>query len=229
MATKDNVNFDEDEDLFGFADPAGTVSTEEDDIDIAEFLSTIDDDDVSSIVELAGTTPMTTGSAPEAPVATAAAGVPTQTVVVAGGPIWRQPGMLTAMAIGGLLLISNLAGTWATWSRNRTVVEEIEGVRLDLRDTVANAKRDIAAETSRLQNITQPRGGSQLGTVSFLTVEEHLNQEDFATARRLLYSKLAILDRLPVAERDEVESRALFLLAESDMREAAVLAREVGS
>jgi len=228
MAKNNDLGFDEDEDLFGFANPTATESTEEEDLDIAEFLSTLDDSDASNIVELAGSVP----SAQAAPAAaTAVAATSAQTVLVAApsGPFWRNPSVIAVGAIGALLLASNLFGTWITWKKSRSVVEEMEGVRLDLRATVESAKRDIQAETSRLEGLTQPRVSNQIGTVSFRTIQQHLELGDFETARRLLYGKLAIVDRQPPEERDGLEAHALQLLAEADRLEAASLAPEVDS
>jgi hypothetical protein len=231
MAKNNDLGFDEDEDLFGFANPTATEPTEEEDLDIAEFLSTLDDSDASNIVELAGSTPSAPAALAAAPVAAAAAAGAAHTVLVAApsGPFWRNPTVLAVGAIGALLLASNLFGAWITWKKSRSVVEEIEGVRLDLRATVENAKRDIQAETSRLEGLTQPRVSNQIGTVSFRTIEQHLELGDFETARRLVYGKLAIVDRQPPEERDGLEAHALQLLAEADRLEAASLAPEVDS
>jgi hypothetical protein len=230
MAESKDIEFDEDEDLFDFPTPNDAEATNakgDDEFDIAEFLSTIDDKDVGNIVELAGNAPASTDGAPVAGVAAAA---PAPMRVEVSTPIWRQRGVVAVLGALGLLLASNLVGTWFAYQRNRSVVEEIEGVRLDLRSTVESARRDIQAETSRLEGLTQPRVAAQIGSVSFQTIESHIDARDFATARRLLYGKLAILDRLAADERDPIEARALFLLAESDRQEAAlVAASEVGS
>lgn len=228
MAKNNDLGFDEDEDLFGFANPTATEPTEEEDLDIAEFLSTLDDSDASNIVELAGSAP-NAQAAPAAATAVAATSAPTVLVAAPSGPFWRNPSVIAVGAIGALLLASNLFGTWITWKKSRSVVEEMEGVRLDLRATVESAKRDIQAETSRLEGLTQPRVSNQVGTVSFRTIEQHLELGDFETARRLLYGKLAIVDRQPPEERDGLEAHALQLLAEADRLEAASLAPEVDS
>lgn len=228
MAKNNDLGFDEDEDLFGFANPTATEPTEEEDLDIAEFLSTLDDSDASNIVELAGSAP-NAQAAPATATAVAATSAPTVLVAAPSGPFWRNPSVIAVGAIGALLLASNLFGTWITWKKSRSVVEEMEGVRLDLRATVESAKRDIQAETSRLEGLTQPRVSNQVGTVSFRTIEQHLELGDFETARRLLYGKLAIVDRQPPEERDGLEAHALQLLAEADRLEAASLAPEVDS
>lgn len=230
MAESKDIEFDEDEDLFDFPTPNDAEAKNakgEDEFDIAEFLSTIDDKDVGNIVELAGSAPANADGAAAAGAANAAA-APVRVEV--STPLWRQRGVVAVLAVLGLLLASNLVGTWFAYQRNRSVVEEIEGVRLDLRSTVESARRDIQAETSRLEGLTQPRVAAQIGSVSFQTIETHIAARDFATARRLLYGKLAILDRLAPNERDPIEARALFLLAESDRQEAALAAAtEVGS
>jgi len=232
MADSKNIEFDEDEDLFDFPAPADAEASahkSDDEFDIAEFLSTIDDKDVGNIVDLAASEEPTgadasgAGSAP-------ASNNGTFTRVEVSVPLWRQRGFVAVIAAIGLLFVSNLIGTWFAYQRNRSVVEEIEGVRLDLRSTVESARRDIQAETSRLEGLTQPRAAVQIGSVSFQTIESHIAANDFATARRLLYGKLAILDRLAPNERDPIEARALFLLAEADRSEAALIApKEIGS
>lgn len=236
MTEQKDIEFDEDEDLFDFPTPADAEASAhkgDDEFDIAEFLSTIDDKDVGNIVELASDASPTADSAAIA--AAAAVGVPTSNTgtnsrIDTALPLWRQRGILAVLGALGLLLVSNLIGTWFAYERNRSVVEEIEGVRLDLRSTVESARRDIQAETSRLEGLTQPRATAQIGSVSFQTIESHIGARDFATARRLLYGKLAILDRLAPKERDPIEARALFLLAEADRHEAALSAStEVGS
>jgi hypothetical protein len=234
MAESKDIEFDEDEDLFDFPAPADAEASAQkgdDEFDIAEFLSTIDDKDVGNIVDLAASVAPTAEAAAAAQVAGSTAtntGVITRVEVSV--PLWRQRGVLAVLAAVGLLLVSNLVGTWFAYERNRSVVEEIEGVRLDLRSTVESARRDIQAETSRLEGLTQPRAAVQIGSVSFQTIESHITANDFATARRLLYGKLAILDRLAPNERDPIEARALFLLAEADRSEAALIAAsEVGS
>jgi hypothetical protein len=229
MADSKDIEFDEDEDLFDFPTPTDAEANSakgNDEFDIAEFLSTIDEKDVGNIVALADDNAPAVVGAPIGVGASTAAPVR----IEVSPPLWRQRGIVAVLGVLGLLLASNLVGTWLAFQRNRSVVEEIEGVRLDLRSTVESARRDIQAETSRLEGLTQPRVAAQIGSVSFQTIERHIDTRDFETARRLLYGKLAILDRLAPSERDPIEARALFLLAESDRQEAAlVAASEVGS
>lgn len=240
---KDALGFDEDEDLFDFAGASSSGGSDDDDIDIAEFLSTIDDSDASAILDLAEsedahrTTAASddVGAAVKPARATPApsAAVPRsandqQVVVATSGPFWKQPGAIAFLSVGVALLLANMFGVWATWTNNKSMVQEVEATRIDIAATIARAQRELGDEYARLENATRPATAAALGTASFASVEERLDIGDFAAARRLLYAKLALLDRLPPAQRNEVEARALFMLAETDRAQAIGLAAEPG-
>lgn len=236
------LDFDEDEDLFDFSGAAQSPGGDDDDLDIAEFLSTIDDSDASAILDLAHSEDAretATASSQAAPksAATGTSGASAsaaplggqQPVLVAtSGPLWKQPGAIAFMAVGAALLVANLFGVWASWTNNRTMVQEVEATRLDIAASIARAQRELGNEYARLENATRPNSAAELGSPSFASVSERLATGDFASARRLLYAKLALLDRLPPVQRNEVEARALFMLAETDRAQARVLAGEPG-
>ncbi|QDU86481.1 hypothetical protein Pla163_36320 [Planctomycetes bacterium Pla163] len=237
------TDFDEDEDLFDFDGSGVGTGGDEDDLDIAEFLSSIDDSDASAILDLADSEDAHLASKPAVseealagpePVAALPSRSGTKQVVVApAGPLWKQPGAMVVVGLGAVLLIANVSGFLMTWQNNTSMVQRVEAARLDMEATLARAQRDISNEVGRMGTMTQPQSPATLGVASFQSIEEHLDQGDFATARRLLYTKLSRLDRQPLDTRVEIEAHALFLLAEADRREAVVLsesaATEVGS
>jgi hypothetical protein len=237
------TDFDEDEDLFDFDGSGVGTGGDEDDLDIAEFLSSIDDSDASAILDLADSEDAHLASKPAVSEETPERNEPVaalpsrshsrQMAAAPAGPLWKQPGALVVIGLGAALLIANVSGFLMTWQNNTSMVQRVEAARLDMEATLARAQRDISNEVGRMGTMTQPQSPATLGTASFHSIEEHLEQGDFATARRLLYTKLTRLDRQPLDVRIEIEAHALFLLAEADRREAVVLAEsaatEVGS
>lgn len=237
------TEFDEDEDLFDFDGSGIGTAADADDLDIAEFLSSIDDSDASSILDLAGSEDErlaeNEAESVEAlnfvePGAALPSNTRNQRIVVApAAPLWKQSGALVVVGLGAILLIANVTGFWMTWQNNTSMVQRVEAARLDMEATMARAQRDITNEVGRMGSMTQPQSPATLGTASFHSIQEHLEQGDFVAARRLLYTKLSRVDRQPLDTRIQIEAQALFLLAESDRREAVVLAEnaatEVGS
>jgi|GEM_PF-5824608 len=230
MSSKHDTAFDEDEDLFDFEN--NLKETEEDDaeFDIAEFLSTISSEDTSAVLDLAEGAKADAAAKPETdaqePAATAAAVAPAHQVVVAQAdarPFYKQPASLSIVTIGALLLAGNLFGVWATWTNNQSMIREVEATRLDIAATIARAQKELDLEFARLENSTSPRSTADLGPASFKAVADRIATGDHAGARRLLYSKLALLDRIPVERRSEAEAHALFLLAETDRAAADAL------
>lgn len=234
---EDQLAFDEDEDLFDFDGTASGASAE-DEIDIAEFLSTIDDSDASAILDLAEAGGKSAASkdeaaaadevaAPTADVATVPAGQ--QVVVASSGPFWKQPGALAYVVVGLALLLANVFGVWASWMNNRSMVQEVEATRLDIAARIAQAQQALDKEYARLDQSTRPGSATGLGPISFAAVHERLEVGDHAGARRLIYAKLALLDRTPADQRAEAEAHALFLLADADRAAADALANAAGA
>ncbi|MEZ5977618.1 MAG: hypothetical protein R3F34_05300 [Planctomycetota bacterium] len=255
MSTNEPLDFDEDEDLFDFGAPSALDA--DDDIDIAEFLSSIDDSDASAVLDLAeeaGDADLALDAEEAAPAGAAApaaskdvdadesashedepavaiAPVAAPAAVVAAGaaqgPLWRQPGTLLVVAIGGVLLLANVASSWFTWHQSRAVADEIDGARKALQLSVEGARREMSDQASRITTLTQNASTGLLGEESFETVEQLLSISDWGAARRVLFSKLALLDRIEPRLREPVEARALMLLARADHLQALENGAEV--
>jgi hypothetical protein len=114
-----------------------------------------------------------------------------------------------------VLGLANLALVGLTWKSLDTT-----------RQLVANtAQRPVEAAAPTLGSASSPRpldfppstlgGPDPEGRAALEAAERALRAGEYEGARRAVYGLLAVIDRIPQAEREDVEARATFLVAET--------------
>jgi len=134
--------------------------------------------------------------------------------------------VLIALAVLGLANLSLVGLTWKSLDTTR--------------ELVASAGRPRVSEPSSLPSAaSRPRdsidfpkatlgGPDPEGRAALEAAERSLAAGELLTARRSAYALLAVIDHIPRAEREDVEARASFLVAETYRLQARRADQEVG-
>lgn len=237
--------FDEDEDLFNFAELTddGTVGTS-DAIDIDEFLAAVETDDapaqaqdaMDAALDLPELDPSGDLLEPGAPLPSGsrAAGAPTLEGVDAdfgghpagaGGNVvyTTSRGVPKVIWIGaGALAVLNLLAVLVAWQGQQSNNSKLNEVRDELSEVARDVRDDVERQVQNIQRATTPLvvpAGLPAG--SFERIDEALVRRDFAAARRMLYQALSLADALDDAAREDLEAQASFLLADTFRLEAS--------
>ncbi len=226
----DGAEFDEDDDLFDF-DEIVQAALEE-----TGFHQGIEDllDEEDSAQEAEAELPAQPAPAAPAAAAPGAAAIPTADLLAApstgrsGRYVWQESGDRKGASptVWVLVLVAacNLALVGVAWRSLGTMETAIDKVGARLSDPLLVTPADgsdeprgeAPATTWRPPEVsTAPEGRQTLELA-----REDLERGAFGRARRRLYSLLAVLDRVEVSEREDVEARARLLVADSWRLEA---------
>ena len=125
----------------------------------------------------------------------------------------RSQAVVIALVVLGLANLSLVGLTWKSLDTTRELVANAGMPR------VGAAGPAESGSTSSRDPIDFPRsalgGPDPEGRAALRAAERALEAGEFVDARRAMYGLLAVIDRIPQAEREDVEARATFLVAET--------------
>lgn len=169
-------------------------------------------------------------AAPAPAPATAPAVAPAP-VAIAARPTSAASWVLTVAVVVFLFGLLGIA-----WRATSNVQQQLQQVRSDvdasaerIGQRTAAELREIVAAQGQSGSTLQERGPSGLPSLeplhetSLLLAEEAIDEARFPEARRILFQLLAEVDRLPEGQREAVEQRAAYMIADSHRAEAESL------
>ncbi|MBM3991430.1 MAG: hypothetical protein FJ298_10555 [Planctomycetes bacterium] len=131
-----------------------------------------------------------------------------------------------ATALFAAVLVANVALMAFAWNSVNATRDLVLDVAHDVREASADLRNESNQRSAAAARASEPAFGAlPEGYRTLELARERVAQGEHVRARRMLHGLLAVIDRVELPAREEIEARAGFLIADSYRLEADALAR----